>query len=477
MAVEHFDTLVVGTGFASTFFLQEYLKWAPDNARVVVLERGTINTGSPGKKYAEFKGHAFHKTLVNLNPSKVWVQKIGFGGGTCWTGNSPRMHPNDFITQSRYGKGEDWPFGYDELETYYCDAEALMGISGMDDDVFPRSRPYPLPPHRFNGFDRLLADKYPGQHLPMPSARASAAGVGRAICCSNGVCSTCPVAAKFQVDFHLRNVYGDPRVTLITEANVTHLDIQNRQVVGAFYQSGGEHLRVSCDLAAVGAHGIMSPFILLKSGLNDPALGRYLNEQIAVSVDVLLDGVDNYDGSTITTGFGVMKLDGDFRKDHPGFLVENWNLPWLRAERGRWRQRGYFKLVFEELPQARNYVGISAANPDKPEVNYIDNSEYGKRGFAKAHSLVEELLEGLPVESFSLDIPETLDGEAHIQGTTRMGNDPATSVVDSGQVHHSVRNLLCLGSGVFPTCPAANPTLTLSALSIRAARKLMGTAL
>ena len=60
-----------------------------------------------------------------------------------------------------------------------------------------------------------------------------------------------------------------------------------------------------------------------------------------------------------------------------------------------------------------------------------------------------------------------------VQGTTRMGNDPNDSVVDRNLVHHRARNLLVLGSGAFPSCPAANPTLILSALSVLAARKLM----
>jgi len=59
-----------------------------------------------------------------------------------------------------------------------------------------------------------------------------------------------------------------------------------------------------------------------------------------------------------------------------------------------------------------------------------------------------------------------------VQCTTPMGLDPATSVVDADLRHHRVRNLLVLGASVFPTCPPANPTLTLSALSTRAARRL-----
>ncbi len=468
-----YDLAIVGTGFASTFFLMQYLKSAPKNARVIVLERGPVNSGAPGQAYKENKGVSFADTYINKNPKKGWVQRIGFGGGTCWTGNTPRMHPNDFRTKSLYGRGDDWPISYDDLEPYYVQIEQWMGISGKESSMYPRSKPYLLPPHRLNAFDRELAKKYPDFYMPMPSARASAAGSERPSCCGNGVCSTCPIAAKFQVDFHSRNVYEDPRVTLLTEANVVAIDIQAKVVKGVIYIKGGKEASVKCDLAVVGAHGIMTPFILLKSGLSDPALGRYLNEQVSVSVDVFLDGVQNYDGSQITTGLGVMGLDGAFRKDRPGYLLENWNIPWLRAEQGRWRERGFLKLVFEEVPQERNHVSVSTSDASKPEVMYVDDSDYGKKGLLEADKIVQELLAGLPVESYSLHHEEGLGGEAHIQGTTRMGVDPQTSVVDSGLIHHQVRNLITLGSGVFTTCPAANPTLTLSALAVMACDKLL----
>jgi choline dehydrogenase-like flavoprotein len=54
-----------------------------------------------------------------------------------------------------------------------------------------------------------------------------------------------------------------------------------------------------------------------------------------------------------------------------------------------------------------------------------------------------------------------------------MGDDPATSVVDRQLVHHRVRNLLVLGGSVFPTISPSNPTLTICALSLRAADTLL----
>jgi choline dehydrogenase-like flavoprotein len=57
-------------------------------------------------------------------------------------------------------------------------------------------------------------------------------------------------------------------------------------------------------------------------------------------------------------------------------------------------------------------------------------------------------------------------GGHHI-GTTRMGHDVKTSVVNADCQVHSVHNLFVAGSAVFPTSSQANPTLTLIAMSLR----------
>jgi choline dehydrogenase-like flavoprotein len=60
-------------------------------------------------------------------------------------------------------------------------------------------------------------------------------------------------------------------------------------------------------------------------------------------------------------------------------------------------------------------------------------------------------------------------GGVHLLGTCRMGNDPATSVVDKYHRTHDVRNLfLCDGSS-FVTSGRGQPTMTIQALAFRAA--------
>ena len=55
----------------------------------------------------------------------------------------------------------------------------------------------------------------------------------------------------------------------------------------------------------------------------------------------------------------------------------------------------------------------------------------------------------------------------HLMGTCRMGADPKQSVTDSELRAHDHPNLFLVGSGVFPTGGASNPTLTIAALALR----------
>ncbi|MEN8800045.1 MAG: GMC family oxidoreductase [Flavobacteriaceae bacterium] len=67
----------------------------------------------------------------------------------------------------------------------------------------------------------------------------------------------------------------------------------------------------------------------------------------------------------------------------------------------------------------------------------------------------------------SADIPDTMGGGWHHMGTTRMSEDPKKGVVDKHCRVHGIENLHIAGSSCFSTAGAANPTLTLSALSLR----------
>jgi gluconate 2-dehydrogenase alpha chain len=54
-----------------------------------------------------------------------------------------------------------------------------------------------------------------------------------------------------------------------------------------------------------------------------------------------------------------------------------------------------------------------------------------------------------------------------------MGDDPAASVVDRTLQVHDTPGLYVYSGSVFPTCAGVNPTLTLWALCLKAARELI----
>jgi choline dehydrogenase-like flavoprotein len=157
-------------------------------------------------------------------------------------------------------------------------------------------------------------------------------------------------------------------------------------------------------------------------------------------------------------------------------LIETWNSPFnyrraaLRAERGRWTERAFFRFMFDDLPRDDNKVAVSAANPHLPEVTFNGYSDYAQRGANRIPAMVDTLAKALPIED--IESIEVARSTSHIQGTVVMGNDPVTSVVDRYLMHHRIRNLLVLGSSAYPTASPAYPTLTLSALSLWAADHL-----
>jgi gluconate 2-dehydrogenase alpha chain len=62
----------------------------------------------------------------------------------------------------------------------------------------------------------------------------------------------------------------------------------------------------------------------------------------------------------------------------------------------------------------------------------------------------------------------------HVMGTTRMGTDPSSSVVDPQGRLHDFPNVVVADSSVFVTSAGYGPTLTLVALAARAAASLLG---
>lgn len=478
----HYDIILVGTGFASSFFLMRYLQRAPPDARILVLERGAQDTKAWQLANQVTSSIDPDDIVDNQTPWKEWYTSPGFGGNSkCWMGGSTRMMPGDFKLKSRYGVGVDWPISYEDLEPHYDTAEQVMLVSGPADSPMPRSRPPPLAPHRFSDPDTLLKKHFPDGWYQMSTARASVATGKRGVCCASGICGLCPVDAKFTIQNGLADLYHDPRVTLRLGSEVQTVETAAGAVQAVNSLREGKQVRDAAALIVLGASAIFNPHILLRSGFTHPLIGRRLHEQMPVYATLDLKGVKCYNGSTVLTGLGYLFYEGDHRRDRAACMIETWNSPFayrpqgaLRLERGRWNERLMLGFLFDDIPNEMNRVTISPKNPSVAQVNFEDYSEYAKRSADRIPQMIDKLSEALPIERI---VGTTLGTTAaHIQGTVMMGDDPEKSVVDRYLVHHRYRNLLVLGSSAYPTASPAYPTLTISALSLWAADHVLGRA-
>ncbi|WP_020221850.1 GMC oxidoreductase, partial [Halarchaeum acidiphilum] len=145
----------------------------------------------------------------------------------------------------------------------------------------------------------------------------------------------------------------------------------------------------------------------------------------------------------------------------------------VRREYGN--QVGVGALV-EQVPQYENRVRLDRSKTDDhgspvPDVVWsLDDRT--KRTIERANEIQRGILSELDAEIRWEIGPEKTGPAFHHMGTTRMGVDPSTSVVDPELRTHDLSNLTIAGSSVFPTTGAMNPTLTIAALSLYAADRL-----
>lgn len=470
-----YDLIIVGTGFASSFFLKKYLEKSSSSAKVLVLERGIFFPYQ--ERLKREKGEIMNlpgkpvypgNTIINKNRDKHWIFEPNFGGGSnCWTGCTPRFLPNDFKINTLYGVGQDWPISYDDIEPYYCDTEEIMGIGGPTITPFPKSRGYPLGPQKLSTVDKLIQSKYESLYISQPTARATSRVGNRQACCSSSVCYVCPVNSKFTIENTLNWIYEDPRVELRYNAQVISLIAANDSVQGLVYNTNNALIEVKGEVVALGANAIFNAHILLNSNDTNKFTGKGLCEQIGAYAHLYFDDLDNVGGSSIITANGFMLYDGGHRKDYSACIIENFNDPFIRNEKGKWRKIAKMKFVFEDFPQDKNCIKIGD-DPMKPIIDYDGHHEYVDIAMKNLKKNIEKIFSFLPLEKIEID-SFFQKSEFHICSTTRMGKSAKDSVIDKNLIHHQFRNLFVLGSGAFPSISPSNPTLTLSALSLRSA--------
>jgi choline dehydrogenase-like flavoprotein len=130
----------------------------------------------------------------------------------------------------------------------------------------------------------------------------------------------------------------------------------------------------------------------------------------------------------------------------------------------------------ELLPDASNQVSLDPSTTDShgnpvPDIS-LSVGAHALETCKRANEIMTDILTEMGATDITTTDPQSQAIGNHHKGTTRMGSDPSSSVVDSTLRTHDLDNLWLVSSSVFPTGGAVNPTLTIGALALKAATHL-----
>lgn len=375
-ASEHFDAVVVGSGFGGGVSAQ---RLAEAGRRVLVLERGKpYPPGSFPRSPAGLKTNFWDPSEGLHGMFDLWsfegleaVVASGLGGGSLIYANVLiRKDPSWFVREEPGPGYEHWPVTYEDLEVHYERVETMLGAT-----------PYPLDRAPYDATSKTIAFKAAAQELgrdwfrpnlavtfapapgaepvpgePIRESRPNIHGRTRQTCRLVGECDVgCNFGAKNTIDY-----------TYLTAAWHAGADIRTRAEVRAFEprEEGGYAIHfvthsaenqgrptdtkglaqstVTADRLVLSAGTLGSTYLLLRNRAAFPGLSPALGTHFCGNGDLLTFAVrctqadeggrrkprviDPGYGPVITSAIRVPdELDGD--GDGRGFYLQDAGFP------------------------------------------------------------------------------------------------------------------------------------------------------
>lgn len=466
------------------------------------------------------------------------------GGGTIhWDGKVPRFWRQDFKGRSLLGPipgadVADWPLEYEDLEPYYDEVEARLGVQGDRSRMpgttlaqAPRRHEFAMAPNppMYAGSRLAGAAEQLGYHpYPYPMAVNSRPHLGRPACNSCGFCSGfgCPIHARGGAAISFLHEAIRAGAQLRPRCFVYRVDLARggRRAVGvAYVDETGARRTVRADVVVLAASAIETArLLLLSAGPHHPhglgnrsgMVGRNLMfHYFSVGAGVFAERAHSWRGPATTftlddfvgpvTGAparaaGLPYLKGGCCEVGGGTtLLEEANLyagAGLRGSALIGALRGLalrdhitgIQLNAEDMPQSSNRVDLDPKIRDFRgfPVPRITHTPHRFELAAAAHfgPLVQQICATAAPTAETQLIGTALTGAAgghtgpystaHIMGTARMGDDPRSSVADAFGRLHEVPNVVLADASVFVSSAGFNPSLTIMALALRAAREI-----
>jgi choline dehydrogenase-like flavoprotein len=520
------QTVVIGSGVAAAALTHRILERDPGHS-ILILEAGprvpsrdrrawwylVIHDRAPydhchdlplaGPNGAPFENESTGATSWVFQGSRM----MGFGGSTYhWGGWGLRFKPEDFNLRTLTGRGANWPFGYEEMEQHYCDAEALLGVSGSDPHGWtPRSKDYPLPAFEHTAADAPMIDAFKKlgiTYAPMPMARYRK-------CMTTGTCKYCPIGARFVAAYLLDELVDSGRYSNLTMqvccpvtelipdgkdriAGVRYFDREKKEIREAHgerfvicsgsYESPKLLLRskndfwehgVGNDHKLVGKHIISHPFLYVRgwSQKNPDRLQQELDFPTLMSrhYDTTREQRDGKlflfrDRTKPRVNLAKLMSEGRTREQIEAHITGpmEWELQGFMEEFANPENR-------VELGTGDNRLGLPQTRVHFHRADGFDAAAEERLGWMKLILREMGLTVGTQPEK---DFGVLTQRGDHAASTCRMADSPEEGVVDRDLKVHGVKNLFVCSNAVFPSGAAVNPTLTVTALSLRLGQHL-----
>lgn len=479
------DVCIAGAGAAGITLA---LELAGSGLDVVLLEGG--GSAKSNEMQALYAG-----TMVGIDTWSLDALRVRVLGGTTdhWAGWCRPLASEDFTFRA-WLPNSGWPISFADLLPYYQRAHDTLQLGPMDYDVAARTHgasapawPLPLglessyyqfsPPTRFGSVYREALELSEDTHLYLGAnlidiELAPGNAQVAAFCCKTMAGGTFRVEAERYV----LALGGLENARLLLASNQGKGVANDNDVVGRYFM---EHPHYYTALNAVTtSYPDWGFYRRHSSDLRDATdsrsieivgcftLAASLREQeqlLGLAATLDLAPFDNTDTGVLSPS-SVKALMARANSADPSLLTLT-----LRCEQSPIaNSRVTLGSELDALGLPRIVLDWRIA-PEDNERLYKATSwlarSFASAGIARVH---------IPRNEGRFVFTPQPGG--HHMGTTRMGSDTATSVVDENCKAHALENLFIAGASVFATGGEANPTLTVVALAHRLAQYLKDTA-
>ena len=393
--------IIVGTGAGGAILAKEL---AENNLPVTILEKGPYIKSKDAFNYYD-----------KYNDSVDLLTTTCIGGAT-------------IVSMSNMVRALDeelHEFDIDLAEAYEY-VEDLVGVHQLDDSHIGAGT------QAFLGAGRELGL----QTMKMPKA------IREEDCIQCGKCAFgCPADAKWSGKDFVDDAV-EAGATLITEAEVTELIIEDNVIKGVKFIKDGNEEELLSDYVILSAGAISSALILRRSGIDagreiffDPfvSVGGYLKD-INFNTEVQMAGLVIGENFVLSPHFSSF-----IRANIPDDSVTD---------------KDILSIMVKTPDECKGYIGDDG---EVYKTNTIQDIRYLAEGVATAGFILEKA--GVDPNT----IGSTVYRGAHPGGTAKIGE-----IVDSN-LEAEISNLFVCDASVLPISPGKPPILTILALSKRLA--------